>query len=98
MTIHDIKQQLQHSTHPVARVIYIKDHFRVIAITFLKTMILNDHKTPYESKLLVIEGRVRYKESEKEIILNQFDETIIPMNVIHAVTALEDSVCLLIQS
>ncbi len=98
MTIDEIKLQLKQSAHPVARVLYIKDHFRVLSIGFNNQKVLKDHKTPNDSTLLVTEGHVCYKESEKEIILNQYDEFKTPANEIHSVTALKDSICLLIQS
>ncbi len=98
MIIQEIKNLLVKATHPVARVMYIKEHFRVLAIGFNSKMILSEHRTPYDSKLVVIEGKVIYKEGDKEIQLNQYDEYIIPQNIVHSVTALEDSLCFLIQS
>jgi quercetin dioxygenase-like cupin family protein len=98
MIIQELKSLLESSVNPIARVLYKKENFRVLAIGFKKNMILKDHKTPYESKLLIIEGKVIYKEQLKELTLLQFEEVMIPINEIHNVTALQDSVCLLIQS
>ena len=98
MIIQEIKSLLESSVNPIARVLYKKENFRVLAIGFKKGMILKDHKTPYESKLLVIEGQVSYHEQMKEVTLVQFDEVMIPANETHNVQALEESVCLLIQS
>lgn len=98
MIIQEIKQLLQTSINPIARVMYSKDHFRVLCIGFKKDMILRDHKTPYNTKLLVIEGNVIYNQQNVEHKLSVFDEIIIPINEIHNVVALEDSLCLLIQS
>lgn len=97
MTITTIKQLLETSDTPVARAIFHQEHFRVLAIGFKKAMILKDHKTPYESKFVVMEGSVMYKQDDKQLQMNQYDECLIPLNVIHSVVALEDSLCLLIQ-
>lgn len=98
MTISNIKKLLASSTHPIARVLFAKEGFKVLAIEFLKDMILKDHKTPYESKLVVIQGSVVYKQDELETILLQYEEYIIASNELHSVRALEDSICLLIQA
>ncbi len=98
MIIQEIKTLLESSLNPIARVLYKKDNFRVLAIGFTKDMILKDHKTPYESKLLVIEGSVNYSEQGLPKTLIQYEEVVIPINVVHNVTALQDSICLLIQS
>lgn len=97
MTISTIKQLLETSDKPVARALFHQDHFRVLAIGFKKDMILKDHKTPYESKLVALEGNVIYKQDDQELVLHQYEECIIPLNVIHSVVALEDALCLLIQ-
>ncbi|MBK7040930.1 MAG: hypothetical protein IPH46_10815 [Bacteroidetes bacterium] len=98
MIISEIKNLLEHASNPIARVLYLKDHFRVLAVGFKKSMILKDHKTPYETKLLVIEGSVEYHSENTNTLLKFQEELIIPKNELHHVIALEDSVCLLIQS
>ena len=98
MIISEIKNLLENASGPIARVLYLKDHFRVLAVGFKKSMILKDHKTPYETKLLVIEGSVEYHSGNTTTILMYQEEHIIPNNELHHVIALEDSVCLLIQS
>ncbi len=98
MIIQEIKKLLETSANSVARIMYNKDHFRVLCIGFKKGMILKDHKTPYDSKLLVIDGNVLYNQQQLEHHLSLYDEIIIPTNEIHNVVALEDSICLLIQS
>ncbi|MNL35784.1 hypothetical protein D3C87_1578320 [compost metagenome] len=61
-------------------------------------MILKAHQTSLKAKLVVIEGKVNYIESERSIVLEKFDELEIPKTIVHSVEALEDSICLLIQS
>jgi quercetin dioxygenase-like cupin family protein len=98
MIISEIKKLLETASGPVARVLYLKDHFKVLAVGFKKGMILKDHKTPYETKLLVIEGSAEYHDANTDVILKCQDEYIIPVNEVHHVIALDDCICLLIQS
>lgn len=98
MIIQEILTQLETSNCPVARVLQKGENFKILAIGFKKEMILKDHKTSYNSKLVVMSGSVKYIQSENTIIANQYDEIEIPVNEIHQVTALTNSVCLLIQS
>lgn len=97
MIIHEIKEGLLQSEHPVARFFYKHDGCRILAIGFLTGMILKDHKTPYHSKLVVLEGEVTYHEGDQTYYLQQYAEQDIPPLVIHQVKAIEDSLCLLIQ-
>lgn len=61
-------------------------------------MILKEHSTPIPAKLTVISGKVNYKETDRNIVLNRYDDLDIPMNVTHSVEALEDAICILIQA
>ena len=97
MIIREILVQLETSTHPVAKAIHKSDHFKVLAIGFKKGMVLKDHKAHQPSKLTVLSGRVMYNEGERNFDLKQYDETDIPVEIIHSVEALEDSLCLLTQ-
>ncbi len=96
-TIKEIYEQLKTAKHPVAKALHKGDHFKVLVIGFKKGMKLKDHQANLSSKLTVISGKVVYKENEKEIEVNMFDEIDIPINIIHSVEALEDSLCLLTQ-
>ena len=96
-TIKEINEQLRTAKHPVAKALHKGDNFKVLAIGFKKGMKLKDHQANLPSKLTVISGKVVYRLKEKEIELKMFDETEIPVNIIHSVEALEDSLCLLIQ-
>ncbi|MFZ1528262.1 MAG: hypothetical protein WAT19_06260 [Ferruginibacter sp.] len=97
MVIKEILQQLENSTHPVARALHKGEHFKVIAIAFKSGMLLHEHQAILPSKLTVLKGSVVYKEGEKEITLNEYDETEIPAKITHNVAALDDSLCLLTQ-
>jgi len=98
MVIQEIITQLETATHPVAKILQKGENFKILAIGFKENMILKNHKTPYNSKLVVINGSVKYKQGDKEILANQFDEIDIPTNEIHNVIAISNSICLLIQS
>ncbi len=60
-------------------------------------MKLKEHEAHLPSKLTVISGQVIYKESDREVKLNVFDEVDIPVNIKHAVEATADSLWLLTQ-
>lgn len=97
MTIKQILKDLESAKRPVAKILQSGTNFKVIAIGFIKNMILDDHKTDIPAKLIVLEGKVVYKEGEKMVMLSQYEETPIPTGVMHSVTALEDSLCLVIK-
>lgn len=97
MVIKSILEQLEGSSHPVAKALHKGDHFKVLVMGFKKGMSLKDHAAHQPTKLAVLTGNVMYKEAERELKLEQYDEIDIPVNVIHSVEALDDSLCLLTQ-
>lgn len=97
MTIKTLLEDLKSSNKPVVKLLQKGENFRVIAIGFNKNAILDDHKTDQPAKLIVIQGKVLYKEGAKMIVMSQYDEVQIPVNVIHSVTALDNSICILIK-
>lgn len=97
MIIKQLLKDLESAKRPVAKVLQSGANFKVIAIGFKKNMILDDHKTDLKAKLVVLEGKVVYKEGDKMVMLLQYEETPIPADIMHSVTALEDSICLVIK-
>lgn len=97
MTLKDIQVQLATASHPVAKALHKGDHFKVLAMGFLKGMILKEHKAHAPTKLFVLEGKVIYRQGNEQTILERYDEIDIPVEVVHAVEAEEDSLCLLTQ-
>lgn len=97
MIIKDILIQLKNSANPVAKTLHKGDAFKVLAIGFNQGMILKEHKTPLPARLTVLYGSVIYREADKTVALTQYDETDIPVNIIHSVEAVTDSLCLLTQ-
>ncbi|WP_194976647.1 cupin domain-containing protein [Aquiflexum lacus] len=97
MTIKEIKEELKTADNPVAKSLHHGKGFKVLIIGFRKGMILKEHKAHIQSKLTVLEGAVIYKEAYKNMELRQYDEVEIPIEITHAVEAIEDSLCILSQ-
>jgi quercetin dioxygenase-like cupin family protein len=97
MTIKTILEELKTATHPVAKALHKGTHFKVLVIGLNAGMVLKDHKAHMPSKLTVIKGSVLYTEDGKETIMHLHDEVEIPVDIIHSVTAIEDSLCVLTQ-
>jgi quercetin dioxygenase-like cupin family protein len=60
-------------------------------------MVLKEHTTTVPARIVIVEGQVIYKEAERTVNLFKLDDSEIPVNVLHSVEALEDSICFLIQ-
>ena len=97
MIIKEILSELETKDHPVAKALYKKEGFKVLVLAFNKGMILKEHKAHVPTKLVVLDGSVKYISEITEIELGKYDEFKIPINELHAVNALADSVCMLIQ-
>ena len=97
MIIKEALAELEFKQNPVAKILHTSDTVKIIVLAFKKGMVLKEHKTAISAKLLVIDGKVKYLSSVTETILNLHDEFLIPINELHAVEAIEDSVCLLIK-
>jgi quercetin dioxygenase-like cupin family protein len=97
MIIKDIIQEVENASHPVARAVRNGENFKVLAIAFKSGMKLKDHKTKLPASITVIYGKVVYMQAEFTRELNQYDCFEIPVNEIHSVSALTDSLCFLIQ-
>ena len=97
MIIKEILAELETKEHPIAKALFKREGFKVLALGFKKEMILKEHKANVPTKLVVLQGAVIYKSDVTMLTLNQYDEFEIPVNELHAVTALEDALCMLIQ-
>ena len=97
MIIKEILAELKIKDHPVAKALFKKDGFKVLVLALKKDMILKEHKANVPTKLIVLEGQIIYNSDATEITLNKYDEFAIPVNDLHAVTANDDALCLLIQ-
>lgn len=97
MTIEKIKEELINSTNPVIKSLHHGSGFKVLMLGFNQGMVLKEHKASIRSKLTVLEGAVIYKEANRTIELKQYDEVEIPIDVLHSVEAMSDSLCILSQ-
>lgn len=97
MIIQEVVAQLQTADHPVAKAMHKMEDGKVLVLAFKAGMQLKDHRTPFSSLLLVLEGAVEYHEGDVVTKMNKFDEMPIAPEVLHAVLCVEDAICLLIQ-
>ena len=63
-----------------------------IRIIFKKGQIMKDHKAPFAIVVQVIKGSINFGTNEESIELNQGDLISLKANVIHNLTAIENSV------
>ena len=97
MIIKEILAELEMKDHPVAKALFKKEGLKVLVIAFKNGMVLKEHKANVPTKLVVLEGSVKYKSETTEIELGKYDDFEIPINELHAVNALENSLCMLVQ-
>ena len=97
MVIKEVLAELETKDHPVAKALYKKEGFKILILAFKKGMILKEHKANVPTKLIVLEGKIVYESDATEMILNKYDEFEIPVNDLHAVHALDDALCMLVQ-
>ena len=97
MVIKSALQELEKATHPVAKIIHNDANCKTLVLAFKKGMVLKEHKTNVPTTLLVMDGEIEYRVGEEKITLKKYNQTGIPIGMLHAVEAKEDSVCLLIQ-
>lgn len=96
-TLHQLRSERIKSELPIVKVVEQGDGCKIIGIALGKNIDLKDHKTKLESRLIVLEGKVEYKEENRSFTLHEFDEIDIPVGEMHMLSAKEDSLCLLIQ-
>ncbi|MES2111449.1 MAG: hypothetical protein V4577_22015 [Bacteroidota bacterium] len=97
MIIKNIIEQVETSNRPIAKIIKHSGNNKAIAIGLKKGMIWPDHKTSVPAILIVVDGRVTYREGNKAVALDKYDNFDIPVDITHALEAQEDSLCILLQ-
>lgn len=97
MVIKSALEELEQAGHPVAKIVHSDANCKTLVIAFKKGMALKEHKTNVPTTLLVIDGEIDYLAGQEKITLKKYNQTGIPIGLLHAVEAKEDSVCLLIQ-
>lgn len=94
-TMNEVKEQLKGAASPIIKVLRKNDCGKVIVLGFNKNVKLNEHQTAKPAMLLVLEGSVRYTQGDIEVILEKHQQLDIPVNILHAVTGMEESICIL---
>ena len=97
MIIKEAIAELEFKDSPVAKLLHTGVAFKVIILAFKKGMILKEHKTSVPTKLTVISGQIKYTDRNTNVILDKYEEFIVPLEELHSLEAFEDSLCLLIQ-
>jgi len=93
--IQEIQEKLGSSTKPVARLYHKTESSKTIFIGFNSGMTLEQHKTDVPAKLMVITGKLTYRQGEDITTLQQYETKDIPVDTLHEVFADEDSLCML---
>ncbi len=97
MIIQEIIKMLPSSQTVITRIIRKYDHNRIIAIGLKKGLFLPDHISSVPALLIPIQGKVYFRSEVLSIEVQALEELEIPVNVMHSLEAIEDSVCILIK-
>jgi quercetin dioxygenase-like cupin family protein len=97
MVIKELLEELRTRDQPLAKALHKGAHSKVLVLGFKKGMLMKEHVAHLPSKLVVLSGAVVYTEGAKATTLRLYEEIEIPVGIVHAVEALEDSLCLLAQ-
>jgi quercetin dioxygenase-like cupin family protein len=93
--IQEIQEKLESSTKPVARLYHQTESSKTMFIGFKSGMTLEQHKTDIPAKLMVLTGKVIYRQGEDSTTLQTYETKEIPVDTLHEVYAEEDSLCML---
>jgi len=96
MTLSELYKQLPNSKKPLVTSIMKSDNTRLIAIGINAGVVLEKHKAPGRTKLIVIRGKIKYISVHKTYIIDQYHTHDIPLEEIHYVTAETPSIFLLL--
>ncbi len=98
MNLSEAYIKLQNSNHPVA-INLLKNSNNKVFVMFFKTgMTLHDHKTIHPAVLYVLVGSVRFNFPDNTVLLEQYQEIIIPPGAMHNIECISEATCLLIQN
>ncbi len=97
MVIKEAIAELELKDSPVAKLMHTGVAFKVIVLAFKKGMVLRDHKINVPTKLTVLNGNVKFSSENLIRTIDTYEELEIPLEEIHTIEALENSLCLLIQ-
>ncbi|WP_413533336.1 hypothetical protein [Empedobacter brevis] len=94
--LHHIWNQISESDKSIVKIIFRNDDTRVVAFGLKKGLKLIDHQLPVNAKILILKGEIEIDSKIEIVNLKEFDDYVLPPKVIHQVTALEDSMMLVI--
>ena len=77
---------------PAISIVLETSFSKEIRIIFKKGQIMKDHKAPFAIVVQVVKGSINFGTNEESIELNQGDLISLKANVIHNLTAIENSV------
>jgi quercetin dioxygenase-like cupin family protein len=97
MIVQEVRSAIATAEKPVTKLLQKSEHGRVIVLGLKKGVNLKEHQTNITTKLVVIEGRITYRQGGTSVVIDRYEDIDIPINTQHAVEALEDSICFLIQ-
>lgn len=97
MVIKELLEQVGTATSPAVKLVRKGEGFKVLAVAFQKGMLLDAHKTSLPTRVVVVQGRIHYRQDGDSWILQQYEDHEIPVGVLHTVEALEDSLIFLVQ-
>jgi quercetin dioxygenase-like cupin family protein len=97
MIIKEALAELELKDNPLAKLMHTGVAFKVIVLAFKKGMVLKEHKTSVPTKLTVLTGNVKYSSENLIRTIDTYEELEIPLEEMHTIEAIEDSLCLLIQ-
>ena len=97
MIIHNAIADLASAQHPIMKTLHEGDNFKALVLTFKEGMTIKEHKSNVPATLIIVSGKINYHTSATTVTLEKYDNFSIIPEELHAVTALEDSVCLLLR-
>jgi len=95
MTIKEIQEQIKTATKPVVSLLTKGTQSKLIAIGLGKGVELKKHKAPGPTRIIMLQGELEYKTTDKIVSLAAMDEYQIPLEEIHSVKGKEAAVFLL---
>src|SRR5690348_4798332 len=94
--LNQILEAIDQAEKPVVKTLLKTEHTKVLGIGLKKDVQLKEHTAPCEARLIILQGSVQYETANGKQLLNPFDMHDIPLQEKHALTALDNSLCLLI--
>jgi len=95
MIIKKIIDEIEYAKKPVTALLTSGTNSKLIAIGLAKGVLLKKHKAPGPTKLIVLKGKLEYLSKGNSKIFSEYDEYQIPLEEVHSVVGIENSVFLL---